>query len=536
MPTLSRTGGSLAPRGGSGLKGRGIDERRQPELVRARSQPGLDAGDVARVDGQHQVGGGQRALDGAMAEPRRTLGAARRVRGLGDHIGHAERPGDDGAQPVGLAIVAMIGEPEIEAFGMTGRQASPAPDQAGRLRARAAFEREMRLRRRHAGRHPARAGITTVWPRRRSRRARPRAISRSPEGDRDCPAASAACATARACRSLRSARLWQRPCPSADAIQSTPESKEKRVRTISLARLARRRRKSGSPTRRASAAANSPGAPGATSRPFSPSVDEFADRRGAGRDDGEALVGRLHQHVGQAVLVAVGGLLAASTNRSARARAANTCLLRLGAVPECSARRCRARRPAPSAHRRARPPPICSKRQCSVARQLGQRVQEIVVALLLDLAADRQDDRRDRRGSLPSRRGRASRRRRQMGEVEAVIDELQPFRSRRQLLAAAAGPWPCRSPARNSRRAFPPPPTVRWSRCPWRAPTRSTAGRASWRRSASPRTACAGSGRRAVRSRVAARPPAPAPGPSAAADWPRDRAAGRRGIFAAPPA
>jgi hypothetical protein len=28
--------------------------------------------------------------------------------------------------------------------------------------------------------------------------------------------------------------------PSADAIQSTPESKEKRVRTISLARLARR--------------------------------------------------------------------------------------------------------------------------------------------------------------------------------------------------------------------------------------------------------------------------------------------------------
>jgi hypothetical protein len=29
-------------------------------------------------------------------------------------------------------------------------------------------------------------------------------------------------------------------CPSAEAIQSTPDSKEKRVRTISLARLARR--------------------------------------------------------------------------------------------------------------------------------------------------------------------------------------------------------------------------------------------------------------------------------------------------------
>ena len=72
---------------------------------------------------QHQVGGGQRALDGAMAEPRRALGAARRVRGLGDHIGNAERAGHDRAQPVGLAVVAMIGEPEVEAFGMAGRQA-----------------------------------------------------------------------------------------------------------------------------------------------------------------------------------------------------------------------------------------------------------------------------------------------------------------------------------------------------------------------------------------------------------------------------
>ena len=95
-------GRTLAAARGSGLKGRGIDERRQPELVRARSQPGLDAGDVARVHGQHQVGGGQRALDGAMAEPRRTLGAARRVRSLGDHIGHAERPGDDRPSQSGL--------------------------------------------------------------------------------------------------------------------------------------------------------------------------------------------------------------------------------------------------------------------------------------------------------------------------------------------------------------------------------------------------------------------------------------------------
>ena len=37
-------------------------------------------------------------------------------------------------------------------------------------------------------------------------------------------------------------------------------------------------------------------------------------------------------------------------------------------------------------------------------------------------------------GFAPSRRGRAAARRRQVGEVEAVIDELQPFRSRGQLL------------------------------------------------------------------------------------------------------
>jgi len=89
--------------------------------MRARPQPRLDAGDVARVHRQHQVGGGQGALDGAMAEPRRALGAARRVRGLGDHIRHAQRPDNERPKPVRLAIVAMVGEPEVEAFGMAGR-------------------------------------------------------------------------------------------------------------------------------------------------------------------------------------------------------------------------------------------------------------------------------------------------------------------------------------------------------------------------------------------------------------------------------
>jgi hypothetical protein len=49
----------------------------------------------------------------------------------------------------------MVGEPEIEALGMAGRQAMPALDQAGRLGARPALERKMRLGRGNAGRNAA---------------------------------------------------------------------------------------------------------------------------------------------------------------------------------------------------------------------------------------------------------------------------------------------------------------------------------------------------------------------------------------------
>jgi hypothetical protein len=75
-----------------------VDERRQPALMGARPQPSLHAGHVARIDAQHQVGFGQRAFDRAMAEPRRTLGAARGVRGFGDDVGDVERAADDRAR------------------------------------------------------------------------------------------------------------------------------------------------------------------------------------------------------------------------------------------------------------------------------------------------------------------------------------------------------------------------------------------------------------------------------------------------------
>ena len=102
MPTLSSSGGSLAPGAAAARNGAVSMKGGSQQLVRAGPQPRLDAGDVARVDGQHQVGRRQRALDGAMAEPRRALGAARRMRGLGDHIGHAQRRVTSGPSQSGL--------------------------------------------------------------------------------------------------------------------------------------------------------------------------------------------------------------------------------------------------------------------------------------------------------------------------------------------------------------------------------------------------------------------------------------------------
>jgi hypothetical protein len=123
--------------------------------MRARPQPRLHAGDVARVDRQHQVGSSECALDGAMAWSRRPLGAARRVRSLDEGIGNAQRPGHDRPQPVGLAVIAVVGEPEIKALGMARRQGAPARDQPLRLRAHPPFKREMILRCGHARRDAA---------------------------------------------------------------------------------------------------------------------------------------------------------------------------------------------------------------------------------------------------------------------------------------------------------------------------------------------------------------------------------------------
>ncbi len=91
MPTLSSSGASsriTARRnlnGAMSMKG-GSQTWRAPGRSRAFT-PATSRG----LTGQHEVGCRQRALDGAMTDAGRTLGAARRMRGLGDHVGNAQR-------------------------------------------------------------------------------------------------------------------------------------------------------------------------------------------------------------------------------------------------------------------------------------------------------------------------------------------------------------------------------------------------------------------------------------------------------------
>ena len=337
-----------------GAERRDIDEGRQPELVRAGPEPRPYPGDVAGIDRQHEVRRRERTLDGAMAEPRRSLGPARRMRGLGDHVGNVERPRHDRPQPVGLAVVAVIGEPEIETLGMAGRQRPPAVDQSRGLGAGAAFERQMSAGCRHArgdaaqGRHhdamaqpaqqagqPARhlaiaRGRGTVrWLQRR--------VQQHAHGDHSA------------------ARDFGRRCwPSAPAIQSIPASKEKRVRTISAARCGQPGPEVGIADQSRQRRRQLAGRPGRHQQAVHAVLDELANGGGTGRDDGEALVGRLHQHVGQAVLVAVGRLLGWPARRGRRARRRRTPPSAAGRRARCSDRRCRAWRPLPSARRKAR--------------------------------------------------------------------------------------------------------------------------------------------------------------------------------------
>ncbi len=162
MPTLSRAGGSLAVRGGArkgatSMKG-GSRSWCAPGRSRART-PATSRG-LTSAPGRRR----ERALDGAMAEARvgPGRGAARGSlrRSHRDCRGRASRS----AQPVGLAVVAVIGEPEVEALGMAGRQHPPARNQPCRLPpARGVRARDGRMRPVTPDGTRLNAGLTTRW-------------------------------------------------------------------------------------------------------------------------------------------------------------------------------------------------------------------------------------------------------------------------------------------------------------------------------------------------------------------------------------
>ena len=159
-------------------------------------------------------------------------------------------------------------------------------------------------------------------------------------------------------------------CPSAVAIHSTPDSKEKRVRTISLARLARRWRRSGSPTRRASALVSSSGAPGATSNPLSPSVMNSPIAAARVETMARPWWAASISTLGRPSWSPSAAFLLAKANRSARARAANTafcgwapCQVQRSAMPSAAA--------CAFSGSESSPAPTCSKRQWSAGGSLA---------------------------------------------------------------------------------------------------------------------------------------------------------------------
>ena len=125
-------------------------------------------------------------------------------------------------------------------------------------------------------------------------------------------------------------------------------------------------RKAGSAISRPSAAASAAGSPGGTSRPVSPSTISSAMAPARVATHGKPLARRLHQHVGQAVAVAVAGDPAGQREQIGGAQGRQDLGLALRARARRCARRGRGSRPGPSASGSSGPPPIWTKRQARV--------------------------------------------------------------------------------------------------------------------------------------------------------------------------
>ena len=212
--------------------------------------------------------------------------------------------------------------------------------------------------------------MTTVWPSRRSRRARPRAISRSPEG------VGLSGGLSGVCNSTRMSVTPQR-APLAEAPGRAPRRSSRRriegeARAHDLARAARQApAQVGIAHQAGERRRQFVGRAGRHQQAVLAVVDEFTDRRGrASRrwrgPGGPPPSARWAGHPGRRRRPSC---WPARTGR--RAPGQRTPPSAAGRRARGSARRCRARRPAPSERSESSPAPICSKRQWSAGGSLA---------------------------------------------------------------------------------------------------------------------------------------------------------------------
>ena len=177
-------------------------------------------------------------------------------------------------------------------------------------------------------------------------------------------------------------------------------------------------------------------------------LDQLGNSRQPGRDAGETLALRLHQHVRQPVAVAVAADLGGEHEQIGLAVGGEHVRLRPRAAPFDAAGDPEPRAPARFSRSASAPPPIWTKRQARPGGSSASACQQIVIALFRDRATDRQDDDRPRRiAAIVVAAARP--RRRKTVEIEPVIGEADHFRRRRQrgqMIAAVAGAGhgPCR--------------------------------------------------------------------------------------------
>ena len=267
--------------------------------------------------------------------------------------------------------------------------------------------------------------------------------------------------------------------PKRSTSRSMPRSSEKSRNVRSRPASPSRARSAGSPTSRASACASASRSRGAHEQPRDAVLDQLRDAGHVGSDARQALALRFHQHVGQAVAVAVARHARRQHEHIGGAIAREHVRLGERAEPRHALRDAERPRFLLEALQ-LRPATYVFEAPIEHRGQPGQRGQEVVVALLLHRAAHREDDDRAR----VARRGGGLRVRwRKALRIDAVVDEVDPRGVRRRVSADAPRSPACTWSPRRTKRASRASPTRAWSRCPSRAPRRSRAARASSRRS-----------------------------------------------------